>query len=193
MRTPPKIQPISGSIHPREGEGLFNLIQERPDICRIVEVGCAYGVSSIYLAESIRDREGAELIVCDPNQENDEYKKSGFNRLQEAGISFAKLRTKGSEIDLPLLLDENGKDSFDMAFIDGWHSYDHTLLDLFYATRLVRTGGIVAVHDSNNMEGVKRAFDRMPFYPCFNLLGYIGSVGVLEKISQDNRHWSWHI
>jgi hypothetical protein len=36
----------------------------------------------------------------------------------------------------------------DLAFIDGWHSFDFTLVDFFYIDRMLRPGGILAIDDS---------------------------------------------
>jgi len=36
----------------------------------------------------------------------------------------------------------------DFVLIDGWHSFDYTLLDLFYADLLLNDGGLVAFHDT---------------------------------------------
>ena len=36
----------------------------------------------------------------------------------------------------------------DFAFIDGWHSIDYKLLDFFLMDKLLRPGGIMAIHDS---------------------------------------------
>jgi hypothetical protein len=37
---------------------------------------------------------------------------------------------------------------YDFVFVDGWHSFDYTLVDLFYADLLLRDDGILAVHDT---------------------------------------------
>ena len=37
---------------------------------------------------------------------------------------------------------------FDFVFIDGYHSFDYTLLDFFYADLMLDVGGVVAVHDT---------------------------------------------
>src|SRR5207344_2539052 len=36
---------------------------------------------------------------------------------------------------------------FDIAYIDGWHTFDYTLLDLFYVDKMLEIGGVVGVND----------------------------------------------
>jgi len=33
------------------------------------------------------------------------------------------------------------------AFIDGWHTFDHTLVDFFFVDRMLDVGGIVVIDD----------------------------------------------
>jgi predicted O-methyltransferase YrrM len=43
------------------------------------------------------------------------------------------------------LLERNEK--FDLAFIDGWHTFDHTLLDAFLSYRMLNIGGLLIIDD----------------------------------------------
>ena len=46
-------------------------------------------------------------------------------------------------------LSEQG-DTFDFILIDGFHSFDLTLLDLFYADKLLAVGDLLVCHDSSS-------------------------------------------
>jgi hypothetical protein len=35
----------------------------------------------------------------------------------------------------------------DFAFVDGWHTFDYTLIDFFLIDKMLRPGGMVAFHD----------------------------------------------
>jgi len=37
--------------------------------------------------------------------------------------------------------------TIDFAFIDGMHTFDYTVIDLFFADKLLRKGGIICIHD----------------------------------------------
>lgn len=51
----------------------------------------------------------------------------------------------------------------DFAFIDGMHTFDYTLIDLFFCDKLLRPGGIMCVHDMN-LPGKKRALSYLMKY-----------------------------
>jgi predicted O-methyltransferase YrrM len=60
-------------------------------------------------------------------------------------------------------------ESFDLIFIDGWHTFDQTMLDMFYANRLVRMGGYILVDDCN-WESVAAAVSYYMNYPAYEWL-----------------------
>lgn len=67
-----------------------------------------------------------------------------------------------------------GEGTFDLIFIDGWHTFDHTLLDCFYATRLLKTGGYLLIDDAA-MTPVGRATDYFSLYPCYEVYAALSS------------------
>jgi hypothetical protein len=58
-----------------------------------------------------------------------------------------ELREQASEIALPELLNEGTL--LDMALIDGWHTFDHALVDFFYVNKMLRIGGVVILDDAS--------------------------------------------
>jgi hypothetical protein len=36
----------------------------------------------------------------------------------------------------------------DLAYIDGWHTFDYVLLDFFYVDKMLRRGGVVGFNDA---------------------------------------------
>ena len=67
---------------------------------------------------------------------------------------------------------ETKEAQFDFIFIDGWHTFDHTLLDCFYATRLLKVGGILVVDDVS-FPSVRRVVDYFKTYPCYDELNRV--------------------
>jgi Methyltransferase domain len=89
----------------------------------------------------------------------------GIAHLERAGIDFFRFIPEPSELALPdLLRTEAG--GFDLVFIDGWHTFDHTMLDLFYANRLTRVGGYIVIDDCH-WESVSAAVSYYRNYPAF--------------------------
>lgn len=54
---------------------------------------------------------------------------------------------------LPKLVDEGTRIQFD--FVDGWHTFDHTLVDFFYLDMMMDVGGVMILDDVG-YPGLKR-------------------------------------
>jgi predicted O-methyltransferase YrrM len=159
---------LSSTIDPAEGEFLFQLIRSDGSIAKTLEVGCAFGLSSLYICEALRDRPEAFHIVIDPKQ-MDVWHGVGIANLERAGIEYFRVIHEPSELALPDLL-RNQPGCFDLIFIDGWHTFDQTMLDMFYANRLTRVGGYVVIDDCN-WQSVAAAVSYYMNYPAYELLG----------------------
>ena len=112
-----------------------------------LEIGLAYGVSTLFICDSLARIPGARHIVVDPAQFDDAYwKGAGIHNLKAAGygemIEFYDLP---SHIILPKLESEGRQIEF--AFIDGAHQFDYALVDFFCVDRLLKVGGVVALDD----------------------------------------------
>jgi predicted O-methyltransferase YrrM len=157
-------------VSPEEGEFLFSIIRDDPSINKTLEIGCAYGLSSLYICFSLKERCNVSHTIIDPYQYQ-HYDGIGIKHLKEAGIDFFNLIEDKSEIALPCLL-KKMEGTFDFVFIDGFHTFDHTLLDCFYANRLLRVGGYLAIDDVS-WPSIKRAVNFLQNYPCYEIHGAV--------------------
>jgi predicted O-methyltransferase YrrM len=164
------MHPLHSAIDPAKGDFLFNIIRGDLGIVKTLEVGCGYGLSSLFICSALQGRHGAAHTIIDP-YENGYWDGVGIKNLEDAGLRFFTLIERKSEFALPTLL-EQGEGQFDFIFIDGWHTFDHTLLDCFYATRLLRVGGYLAIDDVN-FPSVRRAVEFLRRYPCYELAGAV--------------------
>lgn len=160
-----EIVDIHSEISGREGRFIFDQIAGDHTIVKTLEVGCAFGLSSLHICEALRGRKDAHHIIIDPFQTSDWF-GAGIHALDRAGFDFYELVEEKSEFALPKILRESGEESFDFIFIDGWHTFDHTLVDCFYANRLLRPGGILMVDDCD-FAPVMRAVKYIANYPCY--------------------------
>jgi predicted O-methyltransferase YrrM len=114
-----------------------------------VEVGMAFAVSTVCLGDALRRRAGAEakLVVFDPTQTRaDSWNGTGVLQVERAGLTeVVELREETSQEGLPKLLASGYR--CQVAFIDGWHTFDHTLVDFFYVDRMLEAGGYVVFDD----------------------------------------------
>jgi hypothetical protein len=90
-----------------------------------------------------RHRSEPSHTIIDP-EEMTVWHGVGVAQLKRAGIGFFELITEPSELALPALLRQQPA-SFDLIFIDGWHTFDQVMLDqvmldMYYANLLVPNG-----------------------------------------------------
>ncbi len=111
---------------------------------RVVEIGAAFGASTVALAQSARF-----VLSVDPEPRQ---RPALIAYGVAARVSIVAAR---SQEFLPGL----DPASFELAFIDGDHSYEATLADLRAMCRLVRFAGWVALHDYGHLYDVTRAMD----------------------------------
>ncbi|MBJ7339799.1 class I SAM-dependent methyltransferase [Mycolicibacterium sp.] len=172
---------LQSEIDACEGRFLRELISARPDIVRTLEVGCAFGLSSLHITGATAGRVGAHHVIVDPNQST-VWSGIGVHNLRRAGTDAFELIEAPSELALPRLLDE-GVEPFDLIFIDGWHTFDHTLVDMFYANRLIKMGGYIVVDDCG-WPSVSKAISYFSRYPCLRVVGGSPSKNVVHRAAR---------
>ena len=163
--------PVHSQIPPAQGEFLADVIRaERPT--QSLEIGLAYGISSLYLCEALAEVGALRHWVVDPLQFGQASPEGGMrfddDRWSDLewnpdfgwrGIGLANLHRAGfadlvehlnapSHLALPRLI-EDGL-SIQFAFIDGWHTFDYVLVDFFLIDHLLDVGGVIAFDDANN-------------------------------------------
>ena len=185
-----------------------------------VEVGFAYGISTLFICDALAEAgQTARHYVFDPVQRT-VWKGIGLRNVERAGYNrFVELREEKSELGLPQLLREGAV--IDAALIDGWHTFDHTLVDFFYINKMLRVGGVI-IFDDSSWPSVGRVIDHILTYPCYRVfdmvpgakmpivgrswpltarkLAYLArikpsrwpSAVALQKIAPDERRWDWH-
>lgn len=143
-----QIKKVIGQISAEEGKLIQNSIKEiNAEVS--VEVGLAFGTSALYICEALTKTGKTRHYVIDPFQMYpDSYGGIGLNNLKRAGFeNIVEFIDKPSHQGLVLLDSQNVKADF--AFIDGWHTFDYTLVDFFLVDKILKVGGIVILDDSD--------------------------------------------
>ena len=146
---------VPPGINARRGEYLFQLVRaHRPALS--LETGFAYGVSALFIAEALRQNGSGRHIVIDPF-ERTRFDGLGLRHVVEAGLAqYVTLHEEPSELCLPRLAVEGLR--IDLAFVDGHHLFDYVVAECLFLARLLRSGGILVLDDTN-LPGVGRACD----------------------------------
>ena len=157
---------LNSAIDPNEGNAILEILKSNSTFCKTIEIGCAFGLSSLFICEGTSEREGAQHTIIDPYQTT-AWKSVGVQNLKDAGVIHFRLIEKPSEIALPQLLEN--KEEFDFGLIDGWHTFDHTLLDFFYLEKLIKPGGIIGIDDVH-LPGINKVVRYLLNYPNLEII-----------------------
>ena len=133
-------------MSPEELVRLYELV-EAQKAAKVLEVGMATGTSTVVILSALSRSGTGTLTSIDPFQTT-QFAGSGKDRVRAMGFADRhRLLEQPDYLALPQLLAAG--ESFDFILVDGYHSFDYTLVDVFYADLLLRTGGVLAVHDSS--------------------------------------------
>ena len=119
------------SIDRNEAEFLYQIVAElKPTVT--LEVGLAYGISALVICDALRKTPSNRHIIIDPFQiRNWRWGGIGLHNLRRAGYEqLIEFHETYSYRALPQL--EATGEKIDFAFIDGCHSFDFVLVDIFY-------------------------------------------------------------
>jgi len=110
-----------------------------------LEVGLGFGLATLSICEGLQETGGEGHVAIDANQAS-QWQNIGIENVKRAGFEdLVELREKPSHVALPELAAEGLR--VDFAYIDGWDTFDHALVDFFYVDRMLNDGGVVAVDD----------------------------------------------
>jgi predicted O-methyltransferase YrrM len=134
-------------MSPEELVRLYELVAENRTR-RALEVGMASGTSSLVILGALsRNGDDIRLTSIDPFQRT-WFGNDGIERLRANGLlERHHLLEEPDYLALPKLL--AAQERFDFILVDGYHSFDYTLVDIFFADLLLEPGGVLAVHDSS--------------------------------------------
>ncbi|HEY3637404.1 MAG TPA: class I SAM-dependent methyltransferase [Rhizomicrobium sp.] len=209
--------PLHSNMTADEGELIDRVFRAvAPDVS--LEIGCAYGVSTLFACDALAaNGKAAKHIVVDPFQYQN-WSNIGRSNIARAGYEhFVEFLQQRSEFALPALAAAGT--CVQAAIIDGYHTFDHTLVDFFYVNRMLGVGGIVIIDDTD-LPAVSRVVEHILTYPAYEIFTIAAPPGAsaitkrtknhrtfalpfrrkrrhptcmaLRKIAKDDRAWNWH-
>jgi predicted O-methyltransferase YrrM len=191
----------SGIVHD-EGVLLQEIVRAiKPTVS--LEVGLAYGVSAMYICDALEKTPNTRHIVIDPYQmsngarnlctmdkevrifgpEGESWRGVGLHNLKKAGHSdIIDFHGVPSHIALSNLESQGCK--VDFAFVDGWHTFDHGLMDFFHIDRILRVGGVIAFDDAEwpSLHKLCRFIVTNRAYTVFRSFDYAGRLSLKRRL-----------
>jgi predicted O-methyltransferase YrrM len=214
------INPFPTATSQETGTILSELIQKH-DCQKTLEIGCAYGLSTLFMCQTHENRGAGNHTAIDPGQSS-LWKSIGLLNIKRAKLEdrFQFFEAPSYET-LPKLLAD--RECFDLAFIDGSHFFDYTLVDFFYIDKLLSVGKYV-VFDDIWMPSIRkvvyyllrnRKYELVKIDKPVSFKNYALRVGyrfvqnifeidyggirwiphnicLLKKIDEDRRDWKFH-
>ena len=137
-------------ISVEEGLTLYSLCVEA-GVTSTLEVGLAYGFSTVYLLAGLERNGGGTHVAIDPYQATD-WHSIGITTTRRLVAASATLTDKSmvliEEMSHAALADlERSDRTFGLTFIDGYHRFDDALVDFTLAARMCPIGGVIVLHD----------------------------------------------
>lgn len=205
------------SVEPERGRRLYQTVRDSR-ATRTLEIGMAYGLSTLHICQALQDNGGGVHVAIDPFQHkgaadgsHDHYRGVGVANVERAG--FADMVThieEKSYLALPQLV--NAEAQFDFVYIDGMHLFDYALVDFFYADALIEVGGHIAMDDlwmesqqwalafilknrhyelvyQQPLSAAKRVWRKIKNPTSRPAMMDAADFAVLRKVAQDDRNW----
>jgi predicted O-methyltransferase YrrM len=171
-------------------EGLFLYQLCRDSNAReTLEIGCAYGFSTIYFLAALSSSADAHHFAIDPC-EYSYWKGIGAKKADELGMGRAfRLLEEMSTVAIPRLRNESLR--FDVIFIDGEHRFDDVLVDFTLSAVLCKQGGFI-IFDDMWLPPIRKvvSFVRRNRADFTELPVCVSNISVFRRTSEDRRAWN---
>lgn len=154
--------------HTSEAQGRFlQSFVERAHVSTALEIGLAYGISALFICESLSKKQNPKFISIDQLQSS--WDNIGLTNLKRAGYdNFTEFHSGISLKVLPQLLEKG--EQIDFAYVDTSKIFDVVLLDAVFITLMLRVGGFIAFDDVGQ-PGVRKVARYLAKWPHLKVVG----------------------
>lgn len=190
-----RTQEVGGFLDDMQGFVLSLLADQGPGVGEIVEIGSFKGKSTCWLAYGAKSAGREKVTAIDPFTGSPEHQADGHlpdQDLLELGSTFPVFQKNLRKLELDdhvlpvVAASADAARDWDrpirLLFIDGDHSYEASKQDFEAWSPHVVPGGVIALHDVGDWEGVTRFYQELmatttAYEEVLNLFGLV----VIEK------------
>jgi predicted O-methyltransferase YrrM len=158
---------------------------------RSLEIGFAYGFSTVWILDALRTQDRSQHIAIDP------FEKTGWHGIglaQVEKLSFDKRFEWIEDYSIHTLSDFIRKrEKFDFIYIDGNHRFDDVLVDFYLSDQVLQVGGLIILDDMW-MESIRRVASfifRNRAYKRGRTM--VPNVSIFRKLRDDDRDWRHYV
>jgi len=132
-------------LGPERARYLFELVRTRRPTLTL-EVGFAFGLSTLAIAEALRQNGHGHHLVIDP-KERTYFDGIGLRLIEEADLAeWITFHEEPAELCLPRLVADGVR--IELAFDDSDHLFDHVLTEFLFLAKLLERGGLMVMDDA---------------------------------------------
>jgi predicted O-methyltransferase YrrM len=128
-----------------EQGAMMHKLMRSHSIKRSLEVGFAYGYSTVWMLDALQSRSNAFHVAIDPWEEHT-FHGIGLAQVKrlEFGVRFEWIKNLSIHALSDLI---RKREKFDFVFIDGNHRFDDVIVDFYLSNELLWPGGLVVFDD----------------------------------------------
>lgn len=173
-------------VSPEQGDLLYKIASE-PNVNKSLEIGFAYGFSTVYILEALATKKNATHFAIDPF-EHSCWKSVGLKIVEHLEYKNFKWINDYSIHSLSRFI--YNKSQFDLIFIDGNHRFDDILVDFYLSDQVLNEGGYLILDDMwmPSTQAVDRFILSNRSY--IKIEQPVINAAVYKKISHDSRDWN---
>jgi predicted O-methyltransferase YrrM len=167
--------------------GYYDKIAEMlPDNCRVAEIGNANGASAIYLLEAILNlgKTIEKFVMVDSlDYGGHEQAETIIHHLVRSGVGDHVTFLQMGSLDASCKFNDG---YFDFVFVDASHEYSATKADIILWYRKMKSGAVLAGHDSN-MPEVRGAINEIIPADMLEIIETEKDFGIWQVVKNDNK------
>ncbi|HEX8330579.1 MAG TPA: class I SAM-dependent methyltransferase [Hymenobacter sp.] len=130
-----------------------------------IEIGFAYGMSTLAIVEQIEKNNGTHLVI--DKFQHSGWSGNGLDLIEQAGYADnLEFVEEFCYISLPKILASGRK--FDFAYIDSTKQMDWLLVNFFYLDKLLSKNGII-VFDDVDFPGIRKLLRYISQFPSYEV------------------------
>ena len=172
-----------------QGAQIHRLIRES-GARESLEIGFAYGFSTIWILDALATKTGAAHRAIDPYEET-VWSGLGLQQVRDLGDNGVRFEWL-SDYSIHALsqLIKQGQ-LVDFVFIDGNHRFDDVIVDFYLADQVTRIGGLISL-DDNWMPSIQTAANFVTSNRYYETVEQpVENMRVFRKVGDDQeRHWT---